>query len=111
MPQKAQFTHKRVEYIFLFDEPLNPIKAPNRLKYLKLAWRFVLTSCDIYQNPFTQEKILKFWRLSLQPNGMKLNYIPMYTDHQKKMWNIKFDHVNQIINCQLMSVLFVSNQV
>jgi hypothetical protein len=36
------------------------LKAPNRLKSLKLAWRFVLTSCDIYQNPFTQEEILKF---------------------------------------------------
>jgi hypothetical protein len=35
-----------------------------------------------------------------------------YTEHQKKMGNLKFDHVNQIIiNCQLMSVLFVSNQV
>jgi hypothetical protein len=30
-----------------------PLKAPNRLKPLKLAWRFVLTSCDIDQNPFT----------------------------------------------------------
>jgi hypothetical protein len=40
----------------------SPLKAPNRLKCLKLAWRFVLTSCDIYQNPFTQEKILKFWQ-------------------------------------------------
>jgi hypothetical protein len=40
-------------------------RAPNRLKSLKslkLAWRFVLTSCDIYQNPFTQKKILKFWQ-------------------------------------------------
>jgi hypothetical protein len=37
------------------------LKAPNRLKSLKLAWRFFLTNCDIYQNPFTQEKILKFW--------------------------------------------------
>jgi hypothetical protein len=27
------------------------LKAPNRLKSLKLAPRFVLTSCDIYQNP------------------------------------------------------------
>jgi hypothetical protein len=40
----------------------SPLKASNRLKSLKLAWRFVLTSCDIYQNPFTQEKILKFWQ-------------------------------------------------
>jgi hypothetical protein len=40
----------------------SPLKVPNRLKSLKLAWRFVLTSCDIYQNPFTQEKILKFWQ-------------------------------------------------
>jgi hypothetical protein len=38
------------------------LKAPNRLKSLKLAWRFVLRSCDIYQNPFTQGKILKFWQ-------------------------------------------------
>jgi hypothetical protein len=29
--------------------PLNPLKALNRLKSLKLACRFVLTSCDIYQ--------------------------------------------------------------
>jgi hypothetical protein len=40
----------------------SPLKAPNRLKSLKLAWRFVSTSCDIYQNPFRQEKILKFWQ-------------------------------------------------
>jgi hypothetical protein len=40
----------------------SPLKAPNRLKSLKLAWRFVLTSCHIYQNPFTQEKIPKFWQ-------------------------------------------------
>jgi hypothetical protein len=38
----------------------SPLKVPNRLKRLKLARRFVLTSCDIYQNPFTWEKILKF---------------------------------------------------
>jgi hypothetical protein len=31
------------------------LTAPNRLKSLKLAWRFVLTSCDIYQNPLTGE--------------------------------------------------------
>jgi hypothetical protein len=37
--KKAQFTQERAEYnVFLF----------------------VLTSCDIYQNLFTQEKILKF---------------------------------------------------
>jgi hypothetical protein len=36
--------------------------APYRLKYLNFVWHFVLTSCDIYQNPFTQEKILKFWQ-------------------------------------------------
>jgi hypothetical protein len=40
----------------------SPLKAANRLKSLKLAWRFVLTSCHIYQNPFTQEKIHKFWQ-------------------------------------------------
>jgi hypothetical protein len=40
----------------------SPLKAPNRLKSFKLAWRFVFWSCDIYQNPFTQEKILKFWQ-------------------------------------------------
>jgi hypothetical protein len=40
----------------------SPLKAPNRLKSLKLAWRFVLTSYDIYQNPLTQEKFLKFWQ-------------------------------------------------
>jgi hypothetical protein len=38
----------------------SPLKAPNRLKSLKIAGRFVLTSGDIYQNHFTQEKILKF---------------------------------------------------
>jgi hypothetical protein len=42
----------------------SPLKAINRLKSLKLAWRFVLTSCDIYQNPFTQENILKFWQVT-----------------------------------------------
>jgi hypothetical protein len=44
MPKKGQFTQERVEYsVFLFDEPLK-----------------VLTSCQIYQNPLTQEKLLKF---------------------------------------------------
>jgi hypothetical protein len=38
-----------------------PLKDPNRLKSFKLAWRFVLTSFDIYQKPFIQDKILKFW--------------------------------------------------
>jgi hypothetical protein len=42
----------------LFDELLK--KTPNCLKFLKLARRFILTSCDIYQNPFTEEKIPKF---------------------------------------------------
>jgi hypothetical protein len=36
------------------------LKAPNRLKSLKLAWRFVLTSCDIYQNPFSRSHRRKF---------------------------------------------------
>jgi hypothetical protein len=53
------------------------LKAPNRLKSLKLAWRFVLTSCDIYQNPFTQEKIFKFWQCrnkkTLRPGCIKLS--------------------------------------
>jgi hypothetical protein len=59
--KKAQFTHERVEYNFFFCST-SPLKASNQLKSLKLAWRFVCTSCDIYQNPFTQEKILKFWQ-------------------------------------------------
>jgi hypothetical protein len=49
-PKKAQFTHERVEYnVILFDEP------PKSSKSLK-----IFKSCDIYQNPFTQEKFLKF---------------------------------------------------
>jgi hypothetical protein len=60
--KKAQFTQERIEYKFFFCST-SPLKAPNRFKsLLKLAWRFVLTSCDILQNPFTQEKILKFWQ-------------------------------------------------
>jgi hypothetical protein len=48
-----------VEYnVFLFDKPL---KGSKSLKIFKIR-RFVLTSCQIYQNPFTQEKILKFWQ-------------------------------------------------
>jgi hypothetical protein len=58
VPKKAQFTHKRVEYNVFFCST-RPLKAANRFKFLKLALRFILTSCDIYQNPFTQEKILK----------------------------------------------------
>jgi hypothetical protein len=50
VPKGAQFTYERVEYVFLFDEPL---KGSKTLKSLKLAWRFVLTGCDIYHNPFT----------------------------------------------------------
>jgi hypothetical protein len=64
----------------------SPLKAPNRLKSLKLAWRFVLTSCDIYQNPFTQEKILKFWqrrtknvifRLDVEQKIIQLYYVQL----------------------------------
>jgi hypothetical protein len=65
VPKKSQFTHERVEYVFCSTRPL---KAPNGFKSLKLAWRFVLTSCDIYQNPFTQEKILKFWQCRTKNN-------------------------------------------
>jgi hypothetical protein len=66
MPKKAQFTHERVEYkVFLFDE---------HLRSLKLTWRFVLTSCDIYQNPFTQEKILKFWQCRLSNKMISFSY-------------------------------------
>jgi hypothetical protein len=54
-------------------------KAPNRLKSLKLAWRFVLTSCDIYQNPVTQEKILKFWQCRT---------IVYYTISDESAWKI-----------------------
>jgi hypothetical protein len=52
----AHLCQKKPYNVFLFDE------APNRWKCLKLVWRFVLTSCQIYQNPFTEEKILKFWQ-------------------------------------------------
>jgi hypothetical protein len=46
VPKKTQFTHERVKYNVFFCST-SPLKAPNRLKPLKLAWRFVLTSCDI----------------------------------------------------------------
>jgi hypothetical protein len=51
----------------------SPLKAPNRLKSLKLARRFVLTSCENYQNSFTQEKIPKFWQCRIK----KWNYESM----------------------------------
>jgi hypothetical protein len=58
VPKKAQFTHERVEYnVFLFNEPL---KGSKLLKIFKISLTFRFESCDIYQNPFTQEKILKF---------------------------------------------------
>jgi hypothetical protein len=63
----------------------SPLKAPNRSKSLKLAWRFVLTSCDIYQNPFTQEKILRFWQCRTKKNicynfkTLKSKYSPIFT--------------------------------
>jgi hypothetical protein len=63
----------------------SPLKAPNRSKSLKLAWRFVLTSCDIYQNPFTQEKILRFWQCRTKKNicynfkTLKSKYSPVFT--------------------------------
>jgi hypothetical protein len=56
VPKTAHFTHDRVESnVFLFDEPL---KGSKSLKIFKISLTF-LTSCDIYQNPLTQEKILK----------------------------------------------------
>jgi hypothetical protein len=57
VPKKAQITQERVEYVFLFDEPL---KGSKSLKIFKISLTFVLTSCQIYQNPFTQENIFKF---------------------------------------------------
>jgi hypothetical protein len=46
---------ERVEYnVFLFDETL---KGSKSLKIFKISLTFRF---DIYQNPFTQEKILKF---------------------------------------------------
>jgi hypothetical protein len=59
--QKRPNLHKN-ELNTTFFRSTSPLKAPNRLKSLKLAWRFVLTSYDIYQNPLTQEKFLKFWQ-------------------------------------------------
>jgi hypothetical protein len=48
----------------------------------ELAWRFILTNCDIYQNPFTQEKILKFWqcrtkKLLSKLRGAKIFFVDM----------------------------------
>jgi hypothetical protein len=72
VPKKVQITQERVEYnVFLFDEPL---KGSKSLKIF--AWRFVLTSCQIYQNPFTQEKILKFW-VSNKKNIFKPKFISL----------------------------------
>jgi hypothetical protein len=60
VPKKPKLHKNELNTTFFCST--SPPKAPNRWKYLKLAWRFVLTSCQIYQNPFTQEKILKFWQ-------------------------------------------------
>jgi hypothetical protein len=59
VPKKANLHKNELNTTFFCST--SPLKALNRLKSLKSAWRFVLTSCQIYQNPFTQEKILKFW--------------------------------------------------
>jgi hypothetical protein len=80
VPKKGKFTQERVEYnVFLFDEPL---KAQNRLKSLKLAWRFVLTSCDIYQNPLKNEKFLKFWQCRTKNTILSKLYFLSF----KKIW-------------------------
>jgi hypothetical protein len=52
----------------------SPLKAQNYFKSLKLVWRFILTSCDIYQNPFTQEKILKFWLCRTKKLSYRLTF-------------------------------------
>jgi hypothetical protein len=58
VPKKAQITQERVEYnVFLFDEPL---KGSKSLKIFKISLTFRLDKLQIYQNPSTQEKILKF---------------------------------------------------
>jgi hypothetical protein len=51
VPKKAQITQERVEYnvFFLFDKPP---KGSKSLKIFKISLTFVLTSCQIYQNPF-----------------------------------------------------------
>jgi hypothetical protein len=72
--------YTRTSWTQRFFFSTSTLKASNPLKSLKLTWRFVLTSCDIYQNPFTQEKILKFWQCQQKKNYKtfslkKLTYI------------------------------------
>jgi hypothetical protein len=51
VPKKPNLHTNEVEYkVFLFDELLKGSKSP---KIFKITGRFVLTSADIYQNPFT----------------------------------------------------------
>jgi hypothetical protein len=60
VPKKANLPKNELNTTFFCST--SPLKDSKRLKSSKFAWRLVLTSCDIYQNPFTQEKILKFWQ-------------------------------------------------
>jgi hypothetical protein len=78
----------------------SPLKAPNRLKSLKLAWRFVLTNCDIYENPFTQEKILKFWqcRTKKSKSSTKFSSVLLFKFFAKEYpTNKRLDTANKIL--------------
>jgi hypothetical protein len=74
----------------------SPLKAPSLLKPLKLAWRFVLTSCDIYKNPFTQEKILKFWQCRTK-KFVLIGFLHFFLEYRELYQNLDFN--NEIILC------------
>jgi hypothetical protein len=69
MPKKPNLHKNELNTTFFCST--SSLKAPN---YLKLALHFVLTSCDIYQNRFTQEKIIKFSQCRTKNVFMEMHF-------------------------------------
>jgi hypothetical protein len=68
-------------------------------KFLKIASRFILRSCDIYQNPLTQETILKFRQCRTKKKKIKsLNVKYIISSYAIKMFKLAAIWVYRLIH-------------
>jgi hypothetical protein len=87
---------------FLFDESL---KGSKSLKIFKISLTFRLTNCDIYQNPFTQEKILKFWQC--RTKAFCSNSTAIIKFPAKARWSQSFNVVTSVCSLVLQKFYFL----
>jgi hypothetical protein len=102
--QKRPNLHKN-ELNTRFFCSTSPLKAPNSLKSLKLAWHFILTSCDIYQNPFTQKKFLKFWQCRTKNMFRSIIYDCSFQITSPNRKNISYKSLSNVMNSK-SSILY-----